>query len=107
MRRTLFGRSVVLLVLASSSISNAQESPDIAGRWVCDRLCAIWDSTASITIDGEYAVCKDERGDVSRGHLLTGQSVRCFDVVGQLTGDGETINWTNGKIWRRDHRTSF
>jgi hypothetical protein len=107
MRWNLFAPFAVLLILASHTMSQAQERPEIAGRWMCDRLCAIWDTGASITIDGKEAICQDERGDVSRGRLLTNRSVRCFGIVGQLTDDSNAIEWTNGHIWRRDRRIAF
>lgn len=107
MRKKLFGPSAALLIMTSLTVSKAQESVEIAGRWRCDRFCRIWDTGASITIDGKHALCTNELGDVSKGQLLTDRSVSCFGIVGQLTDDNETIHWSNGNIWRRDHRTSF
>jgi len=106
MCKSLFGPSAALLLMTSLTVSQA-EAVEIAGRWRCDRLCRIWDTGASITTDGKQAVCTDELGDVSRGQLLTDRSVSCFGIVGQLTDDNETIYWSDGNIWRRDHRTSF
>jgi hypothetical protein len=107
MRRILFGLSAGLVVVVSLAASRAQESASIAGRWRCDRFCFIWDTGASIKIDGEYAVCENERGDLSKGRLLTKRSVQCFDIVGQLSDDNESIEWSNGNLWRRDHSTAF
>lgn len=107
MRSTLFGPSAVLLVLALLTKSQAQEPAEIAGPWMCDKFCSVWDSGASITIDGEYAICRNERGDLSKGRLLTNRSVRCFGIVGKLADDNESIQWSNGNIWRRDHRQTF
>ena len=107
MRRTLFGPSAALIVVASLEISQAKEPAEIVGRWMCDKFCFVWDRGSSITIDGEYAVCTNDRGDISKGRLLTNRSVRCFGLVGQLADDKESIQWSNGDIWRRDHRRSF
>ena len=103
----LFGTSAALLLMTSLTVSQAQESVEIAGRWMCDRFCRIWDTGASITISGKDVFCTNELGDLSKGQLLTNRSVRCFGIVGELAGDNETIQWSDGNIWRRDHRTTF
>jgi hypothetical protein len=107
MCKDMFGPSIALILVISLAVAQAQESVEIAGRWRCDRICRIWDTGASITIEGKQAVCTNELGDASEGQLLTNRSVRCFGLVGQLTDDNESIQWSNGNIWRRDHRTSF
>jgi hypothetical protein len=106
MCRNLFGPSALILA-TSLTMSQAQESAEIAGRWRCDRFCRTWDSVASITIDGERTVCTNEVGELSKGQSLTNRSVQCFGLVGHLTDDNESIQWSNGNIWRRDHTTTF
>jgi len=84
-----------------------QALAEIAGRWRCDRFCRMWDTGASIAIDGDRAACTNEVNEVSEGRLLTGRSVRCFGIVGQLADDNDSIQWSDGNLWRRDHRTAF
>jgi len=91
MRKALFAPTAALLLVVSLTTSYAQDRAEISGQWSCDRFCLIWDSGASIVVDGEYAVCANERGNVCKGRLLTNRSVRCFGIVGQLADDNESI----------------
>ena len=107
MHRALFGRLAALLVLASLTKAQAQEPAEIRGTWFCHNFCSVWDSPSTITIDGEYAVCKNERGDLSKGRLLTKRSVSCFGLVGKLADDNKSIEWSDGNIWRRRNVVAF
>jgi hypothetical protein len=90
--KKLFGPSAVLLFMTALTMSQAQGATEIAGRWRCDGFCRIWDTEASIAINGAQAVCTDELGNVSKGQLLTNRSVRCFGIIGQLADDNESIH---------------
>ena len=109
MRAYLWGPLASLLLIVSLTTSQAHEQPAIAGVWWCASVCfpRYSHALATITIDGEYAVCENERGDISKGDLLTDRSVRCFGIVGELANDNETIQWSDGNVWRRDHTTKF
>jgi hypothetical protein len=74
---------------------------------MCELPCRIYDSSASIIVNGENAVCKNELGEISEGRLLTQRMVRCFGMAGQLSDNYEAIQWGNGSIWIRDHRQTF
>jgi hypothetical protein len=106
MCKNLFG-TFAALFLCLPTMSQAQEHAEIAGRWVCDKFCFIYDTGASIAIDGENAICIDERGDISKGHLLASRSVQCFGLDGQLTDDSQFIKWSNGNVWRRQNANTF
>jgi hypothetical protein len=107
MYRTLSGTAAALLLAASLTTSQAQERAGLSGRWMCDRHCILYDTGASVAIDGESAICTNEVNEVSAGRLLTDRSLRCFDMVGQLADDNKSIQWNNGAEWIRDHRRTF
>ena len=82
------------------------------GAW-----CAQGDPTkhCSVSGNGVFLSFTNENGDTSTGHFVgMSQNVVSADqwnfVQGTLSGDGRTINWSNGTYWTRcsgggGHRT--
>ena len=73
------------------------------GAW-----CAQGDPTkhCSISGNGVFLSFTNENGDTSTGHFVgMSQNVVSADqwnfVQGTLSGDGRTINWSNGTYWTR------
>ncbi|MGA9799280.1 MAG: hypothetical protein WBQ68_09735 [Terriglobales bacterium] len=87
-------------------------SSGFQGAW-----CAQGDRTkhCSVSGNGVFLTFTNENGDTSTGHFIgMSQNVVSADqwnfVQGTLSGDGQTINWSNGTYWTRcsgggGHRT--
>ncbi|WP_018265772.1 hypothetical protein [Methylosinus sp. LW4] len=100
-------RSLPVAIVMACSQAHSAERPGFAGAWRCDRLCKVFDAGSSITIVGGAAECRDETGELSKGRLTSDRTIHCFGADGLVSADGEIIRWTNGSVWRRDHRTVF
>ncbi len=81
--------------------------PAIFGAWQCNRQCQTFNSVATISAARAEIQCKNERGDLSHGQLISSRAFNCFNTTATLSDDGETIVWSNGAVWRRDHLQEF
>src|ERR1700690_3109528 len=89
--------------LAAPPPQNPMSSSGFQGAW-----CAQGDPTkqCSISSNGVFLTLTNETGSTSSGHLVgMSQNVVSADewnfVQGTLSGDGRTINWSNGTYWAR------
>jgi hypothetical protein len=71
------------------------------GEYVCAYGCRATDANPTLVVHGKEADCMNEFGGLFRGKLLSATSVACFRQTGMLGGDGTTLTWTNGVIWKR------
>jgi hypothetical protein len=90
-----------LLVACAYSPARSQGAASIAGVYLCQSGCRVTDAAPSIELDGDDAACMNELGGIYRGKLLSDGSLSCFNKIGKLSADGQTIHWSNGMIWRR------
>ncbi len=82
-------------------------SPAIFGAWQCNQLCQNSNRVATISADRSDVECKNERGDLWKGQLISNRAFNCFNTLATLSDDGETIVWSNGVVWRRNHFQEF
>jgi len=93
--------AIALWLVPHVSPAMAQGGGSISGDYVCEYGCRLTDAAPSVEIDGNTAICMNELGGVYRGRLLTENSISCFNKVGTLSGDGKTIQWDDGVVWKR------
>ncbi|MGA2794144.1 MAG: hypothetical protein ABSE69_11505, partial [Roseiarcus sp.] len=93
--------AIALSLVLHVSPAIAQSSGSFSGDYVCEYGCRLTDAAPSVQIDGNTAICMNELGGVYRGRLLTDNSIACFNKVGTLSGDGKTIRWDDGVVWKR------
>jgi hypothetical protein len=94
-------RTVVALpaIIAAPALA---EDRSIEGTYVCESGCRVTDAYPSIAIDGDKAICMNEFGGVFDGRVVSRTSVSCFNKLGALSDDGQTIRWGDGGVvWRR------
>jgi hypothetical protein len=91
----------IAAMLAAVSPASAQSPQTLAGDYVCAYGCRVTDAAPSIAIEGGAAICFNELGGIYRGQLLSDHSLYCFNKTGVLAGDGQTLVWDDGVIWRR------
>lgn len=91
----------MLLATIACPLPLAAADAGLAGSYVCQSGCRVTDALPGIEIRGPGADCMNELGGVYNGRVLTARSVFCFNMVGTLSDNGETIQWSNGNVWRR------
>ena len=79
----------------------------ISGAWQCNQLCQAANRVATISANQSDIECKNERGDLWRGTRVSSRAFNCFNTLATLSDDGETIVWSNGVVWRRNHLQEF
>jgi hypothetical protein len=94
-------------LMSSLIAANAQDASNIAGNYMCDAGCKVWDTGAHIKISGPDILCVNEVGETSRGRAVNDRSIGCFNKVGRLSSDGERIDWDDGTVWVRNHTKVF
>lgn len=89
--------------LAAAPPQGPMGNSALLGAW-----CAQGDPTkhCSVSGNGVFLNFTNENGDTSTGHFVgMSQNVVSADqwnfVQGTLSGDGRTINWSNGTYWTR------
>lgn len=82
----------------------------IFGAWQCSQFCQMNGALATIST-GRTGIagieCKNERGELSIGQLVSRTAVNCFNATATVSNDGETIVWSSGAVWRRNHLQEF
>jgi hypothetical protein len=90
-----------LVVAGAYAPAQSQSAASIAGVYLCKSGCRVTDAAPSVELDGDDAACTNELGGMYRGKLLSDGSLSCFNKIGKLSEDRQTIRWSNGMIWRR------
>ena len=99
MKRSARALVALVAILAAPAFA---EDRSIAGTYVCALGCRVTDAYPSIAIDGDKAVCMNELGGVFDGRVVSRTSVSCFNKIGALSDDDQTIRWGDGGVvWRR------
>jgi hypothetical protein len=100
--------AILLACLASAPAvaAHVQRSP-IFGAWQCNQFCQASHRVATISAERSSIECRNETGMRSIGQLVSDRAFNCFNTAATLSDDGETIVWSNGTIWRRDHLQEF
>ena len=80
---------------ASQSLSR------LTGDYVCAYGCRLTDANPSIEVKGGEANCENEYGGLFQGKPIGADGVACFNKTGRLSGDGLTITWSDGVVWKR------
>jgi hypothetical protein len=101
MRTTWLDLAPLIVGLAFRPTALAQSGSLLSGDYVCAYGCRLTDAPPSIAIDGDKATCTNEYGGLFHGRLLADDVLSCFNKTGRLSGDGRTIQWEDGVIWRR------
>ena len=68
---------------------------------MCAYGCRPTDVNPSLEIKGAEADCMNELGGLYQGEALGPGRVACFRKEGRLSGDGMTLTWSDGVIWKR------
>ena len=88
-------------ILAFSACALAARAQDLSGDYVCAYGCRLTDANPSVAIDGDKADCMNELGGIFHGRVLSKTSLACFNKTGVLAGDGVTLQWSDGVVWKR------
>jgi hypothetical protein len=107
MFRSLLIATLILCPIDALAQGGHLRQPAIFGAWQCNRQCQATHVVATISAIRSNIQCKNERGDLSYGQLISSHAFNCFNTSATLSDDGETIVWSNGSIWRRDHLQEF
>jgi|SRR5471030_926636 hypothetical protein len=100
--KLMFSTAQACLALAMASAVQAQAQSDaLAGDYACAYGCRLTDAYPNIAINGSEAACMNEYGGLFRGRALSRTTIFCFNKIGVLQDDGDTIRWTDGVIWKR------
>jgi hypothetical protein len=96
-------RSSALVVMLASAVvpATAQCQNTFSGDWVCAYGCRETDANPRVEVEGNAARCWNELGGVFFGALLSADSLSCFHKIGTLSRDGNTIEWSDGVVWKR------
>jgi hypothetical protein len=96
-------RSLALVVTLCTAVvpAMAQCRNSFPGDWVCAYGCRITDANPRVEVEGNAARCWNELGGVFFGAVLSAGSLSCFHKIGTLSCDGNTIEWSDGVIWKR------
>jgi len=100
-RRMRANFAIALWLVLHVSPAIAEGIRSISGDYVCAYGCRPTDAPPSVEIDGNTAICMNELGGVYRGRVLSDNSIACFNKVGTLSADGQTLRWDDGVVWKR------
>jgi hypothetical protein len=90
-----------VLLIGEVSSAMAQGAPSMSGEYECAYGCRVTDAAPTLAIDGDVAICTDELGGLFRGKQQPDGAIVCFNKIGRPQGDGKTIVWDGGVVWRK------
>jgi hypothetical protein len=101
MRNGRVGPASFIAGLVLCPLTLAHGAGPLSGDYACIYGCRLTDAPPSIAVDGDNATCTNEYGGLFHGRLLADNVLSCFNKTGRLLGDGKTIRWDDGVIWKR------
>jgi hypothetical protein len=90
-----------VVLIAEVALALAQGASSLSGEYECAYGCRLTDAAPTLAIDGDVAICTNELGGLFRGRLRPDGSIACFNKIGRPQGDGKTIVWDGGVVWRK------
>ncbi|HEX4312049.1 MAG TPA: alginate lyase family protein [Acidobacteriaceae bacterium] len=83
-------------------VASLEKLPDLSGQWIAMGLVA---KPASIQMNGKNLALDNGLGATAAGQIDNNGSIDSSwsgnRITGQVTGDGNHINWNNGTYWTR------
>ena len=98
---------VAAAVVGAAQTFAAPAEPNLAGTFRCGpdmKVCQWSGQTFTVTQQGNHLDIKNDKGDQGTATLTSNISISAgppWNMLGVISGDGKTIDWSNGSQWRK------
>ncbi len=85
----------------------AAKNENLAGKFQCGpdaKVCQWSGKTFTVTQAGNHLDIKNDKGDQGTAILTSAISISAgppWNMLGVISNDGKTINWSNGSEWKK------
>ena len=99
--------ALAVISLSASAHAAAPAGPNLAGTYRCQpdiNKCDLGGQTFTVTQAGNVLTAKNEKGEFGTINVTSNITLSAgppWSMLGVISTDGATIQWSNGTIWHK------